>query len=77
MYCSEPLLQAIAPPSFCTLQQVEKWNLNQTKRDGSWKENKYFDKEESENKVMGQLHKQKLTFLLGLGNKLILNQNLN
>ncbi len=34
MLCSQHRLQGIVPPSSCTLQQVEKWNLSGAKREG-------------------------------------------
>ncbi len=56
MLSSQLPLQEIAPPSSCTLQQVEKWNLSETRGDSSSTENQLgwqdFDEEESYNKVV-------------------------
>ncbi len=69
MLCSQPQLQAVAPPSYCKIQQVEKRNWSGTKRDRRLAQRKIslvwqcFDEEESDNKVVCWVCTQRLTYV--------------
>ncbi len=61
MLRSQPPLQAIAPLSSCTLQQVEKWNLMAARKKIRWVW-QYLDEEDGNYKVVCRLCVQKLEY---------------